>query len=387
MSIVLGILLTLFILLIVVMVHEFGHFITARLTGMKVEEFGIGIPPKMGKIGTDKHGTEYTFNWLPIGGFVRILWENPGDIESYNKWAFITKPWISRVIVLTAWVAMNFFLAFCIYTGLFIYGVSSMAIIPMENMQSRILPSAHEAIESGFLTHSGIVITPFTGSIAEKAWVQPWDQIISINGIKPQLTQDVVSSITNSKIIELQVLWRDNIIKITPVDGKIGVSIQYKNIWFNSNQIIQLGWKDAIIAWWEETVATTKMTYAFLERMVKWIFSPKTQKEHEEAKSMLSGPIWLGWTFVSIVEKSVPISIILIMVALLSINLWVVNIIPFPALDGWRIVTTTLYSIFSYFPRWKAYFSKFEGGLHAIGFLILITLMLYVSGLDILRFF
>ncbi len=75
---------------------------------------------------------------------------------------------------------------------------------------------------------------------------------------------------------------------------------------------------------------------------------------------MLAGPIGLGSTFVSIVENSVPITIILVMIALLSINLGVVNILPFPALDGGRIVTTTLYSIFSYFPHGKKYFPKVE---------------------------
>jgi regulator of sigma E protease len=79
MAIFLGILLTLVVLLIVVMIHEIGHFVTARLTGMRVEEFGIGIPPRARSLWTDKKGTEYTLNWLPIGGFVRIFGENPQD--------------------------------------------------------------------------------------------------------------------------------------------------------------------------------------------------------------------------------------------------------------------------------------------------------------------
>ena len=73
MSIFLGILLAIFVFLLIVLIHEFGHFITARLTGMKVEEFGFGIPPKVAKIYTDKHGTDFTWNLLPIGGFVRIF--------------------------------------------------------------------------------------------------------------------------------------------------------------------------------------------------------------------------------------------------------------------------------------------------------------------------
>lgn len=77
MSIILGILLTLIILTLVVFIHELGHFLAARITEMKVDEFGIGIPPKATKLFQDKKGTEYTLNWLPIGGFVRIKGEDP----------------------------------------------------------------------------------------------------------------------------------------------------------------------------------------------------------------------------------------------------------------------------------------------------------------------
>ena len=84
MSILLGILLAFIVFLIVVVVHEFGHFSTARLTKMRVEEFGFGLPPRAFKLFRDKKGTEYTWNWLPIGGFVRILGEDPTG-EDANK--------------------------------------------------------------------------------------------------------------------------------------------------------------------------------------------------------------------------------------------------------------------------------------------------------------
>ncbi len=102
---------------------------------------------------------------------------------------------------------------------------------------------------------------------------------------------------------------------------------------------------------------------------------------------MLAGPIGLGSTFVQIVENHVPFETILVIIALLSINLGVINILPFPALDGGRIMTTSLYSIFSYFPKGKQGFSKVEGIIHAGGFMVLLVFMLYVSGLDIARFF
>jgi regulator of sigma E protease len=370
------------------MIHEFGHFITARLTGMKVEEFGIGIPPQARTLFTDKKGTDYTLNWLPIGGFVRILGEDPRDPVSKNKWSFITKPWLSRVIVLAAWVTMNFFLAFCIFTGLFLYGTSPMAIIPMDDIHSRILPSAHEAIETGYLTHSGLVVTPVKGSIAELSWAFSGDLIISINGIIPKTSQDVIDIIT--KNVEFEITLRGNVersIHMIPKNGKVGMVIGYKNLQINDNIKIQYSGSDAIVMGAHETVATTRLTFEFLSRMVVGLFSPKDDKEHEEAKSMLAGPIGLGSTFISIVENNVPLNIILVMIALLSINLGVINILPFPALDGGRIVTTTLYSIFSYIPNWKQHFTKVEGMIHAVWFFILLVFMIYVSGLDILRFF
>lgn len=388
MSIFLGILLTLIVLLIVVMIHEFGHFITARITGMKVEEFGIGIPPRAKRFFTDKKWTEYTLNWLPIGGFVRIVGEDPRSPESTVKWSFITKPWLSRVLVLVAGVTMNFFLAFAIFTGLFLYGTKPMAIIPIEWSHSILLPSDYEAIEKGYLTHSGIIVESISGSVAQLAGIGSGETLVSINGIVPRLSQDIIKIIQENKEFEI-VLWTDTLrtIRVTPKDGKIGMMIGYKNLKVNENIHIQYSGFTAIQKGASETLATTKITFSFLSRMVVGLFQPKNETEHKEAKAMLSGPIGLGSTFVSIVKENVPMSIILVMIALLSINLGVINILPFPALDGGRIVTTTLYSISSYFPHGKRYFSKAEGFIHTIGFFILLAFMLYVSGLDISRFF
>ena len=392
MSIFLGILLTLIVLLIVVMIHELGHFVTARLTGMRVEEFGIGIPPRARSLFTDKKGTEYTLNWLPIWGFVRILGEDPRSGESLGEWSFITRPWISRVIVLAAGVTMNFVLAFAVFTGLFLYGVTPMAIIPLEWYESQILPSAQEAMKSTYLTHNGLVVTSISGSIAQQAWVWSGEYIVEINGIHPLSPQDIIDIIQKNEPITLK-FWEPSIppsdreVRMIPQNGKVGMQIGYRNLQINTNKKIQYSGFDAIRMGARETVATTRITLAFLSRMVVGLFAPKTETEHTEAKNMLAGPIGLGSTFVSIVENSVPLATILVMIALLSINLGVINILPFPALDGGRIVTTTLYSIFSYIPHGKQYFARVEGMIHAIGFMLLLAFMLYVSGLDILRFF
>ena len=392
MSIFLGILLTLVVLLIVVMIHEFGHFITARLTGMKVEEFGIGIPPRIRRFYTDKKGTEYTLNWLPIGWFVRILGEDPRNPGAKQKWSFITKPWLSRIVVLAAWVTMNFFLAFVIFSGLFLYGIAPMAIISMEWNHSLILPSAHESIESGYLTHSGLTATSLSGSVAEQAWVGSGEIVISIEWKTPLLVSDIIDITAQNREFDMILQSTENpskthSVRMKPQNGKVGMMIGYKNLQINSNKKVQFAGFEALLMGWRETIATTRVTYDFLAQMVVGLFAPKDNREHEEAKSMLAGPIGLGSTFVSIVENSVPFTIILVMIALLSINLGVVNILPFPALDGGRIVTTTLYSIFSYIPHGNKYFTKVEGAIHTIWFLLLLAFMIYVSGLDVLRFF
>lgn len=388
MSIFLGILLTLVVLLIVVMIHELGHFITARLTGMKVEEFGIGIPPRAYIFFTDKKWTEYTLNWLPIGGFVRIVGEDPRSSDSDIKWSFITKPWTSRVLVLVAGVTMNFFLAFAIFTGLFLYGTKPMAIIPIEWSHSKLLPSDYEAIENWYITHNGILVESISWSVAQKAGIGSGEIVVSINGLVPKLSQDIIRIIQENKEFELTLWWdHPRTIRVTPIDGKVGMMIGYKDRKINENIHIQYRGIEAIQMGAKETIANTKITLFFLSRMVVWLFSPKNETEHKEAKDMLSGPIGLGSTFISIVRENVPFNIILVMIALISINLGVINILPFPALDGGRIVTTTLYSISSFFPNGKKYFSKAEWAIHTIGFIILLSLMLYVWGLDISRFF
>jgi regulator of sigma E protease len=103
---------------------------------------------------------------------------------------------------------------------------------------------------------------------------------------------------------------------------------------------------------------------------------------------MLSWPIWVGATFVWLVEISAPVSIVLVIIALISVNLWVFNLLPIPALDGGRIVTTTIYSLtVQFFERWSHQFMRFEKYFHAIGFILLMILTLYVAWLDISRFF
>lgn len=393
MSLFLGIILALLVFLIVVLFHEFGHFITARLTKMRVEEFGFGIPPRAFSLGRDRYGTEYTWNWLPIGGFVRIFWEDPTGEDAFKQWAFMSRPWYQRVIVLIAGVTMNFILAWMIFVWLFIYWTNPIAVNPLADWptNSFFLPSFDEALDTWYLRYDGVEITSVSGSLAEAGGIWDSERVVRVDGRDILSPDDFIDAVRSATWAISIILSKDNVerwVVVTPVNSKIWVQVDYRNLDINSAYSYNLWFGEAIIMWARETYNTSVMTLSFLWKLVQWIFAPETPQDREDAKNMLAGPIWVGATFVWLVEIAAPISIILVIIALISVNLGVFNLLPIPALDGWRIVTTTLYSlIVRYFQAGIHRFLQFERYFHAIGFILLMILTLYVAWLDISRFF
>ncbi len=119
MTIIFGIILALLVFSIIVFFHELGHFSMAKRFGVKVEEFGIGIPPRAKQIWKDKSGTIYTFNWLPIGGFVKMKGEEINETGAHDKDSLASKNFWQQSGVILAGVVMNFFFAFIIFSVLF----------------------------------------------------------------------------------------------------------------------------------------------------------------------------------------------------------------------------------------------------------------------------
>ncbi len=391
MSIILWILLTFIVFLIVVLIHEFGHFFTARMTGMKVEEFGFGIPPRIKTLFRDKHGTDYTFNALPIGWFVRILGEDSHSPDKNKAWAFITKKWYQRALVLVAWVTMNFILAWVIFSGLFMYGMHPVTVAPFsdEPTGSMFIPSFSEARDMGFVSYSWITFSPLTGSVAYNAWIREGDFLESIDGQIVTTREAIIDLIRENKPLDI-FIKREGVqipLTVVPDNGKVWMYINYDNLHINKDFNYQKSWFQALISWARETYNTSILTLDFLGQILEKLFAPKTSTDREEAKTLLSGPIGVGATFIDMVDAHVPFTLILLVIALLSVNLGVVNLLPFPALDGGRLLTTTVLSLLSYFPRASRYFQYFERAFHMVGFILLLALMLYIAGLDVSKFF
>jgi len=199
----------------------------------------------------------------------------------------------------------------------------------------------------------------------------------------------IAKILEKNKPMELRIKrWSGEInLTITPKDGKVGMYMQYEDLQVNTNYEKKYDFIQSFILGGKETYNSSVMTLSFLADMLHGLFAAKNEQEHTDAKNMLSWPIWVGYTFINLVETSAPIWVIITIIALLSINLGVINLLPFPALDGGRLFTTTLYTFFLHVRKWTKKFLTFEKYFHALGFILLLLLMLYVAWLDISRFF
>ncbi len=391
MTIFLGILLTLVVFTFIVFIHEMGHFITARMTGMKVEEFGIGIPPKARILGHDKKWTEYTLNWLPIGGFVRIKWEDPASPEARAKDAFSSKKWWARALVLIAWVTMNFLLATVIFFWFFITGASPLGpnMLLDTNYWSYLLPSFEESLRIGYIQYDGISLTALSGSVAERSGILPGDMLESLDGEKMKDIEVFRARITEWKTRTLIVSGTGGMrtIVVTPEWGKIGTYLGYKNLTIKKDYLREFGFFESLGKGLHETYALSRMTLDVLGSTLRKLVSPVTPTERKEAQEMLSGPIGIGSTFVDVVDFGITWKMLFSIIALLSINLWVLNILPFPALDGGRLFSTSIMAFISLFTKKNTLLIQLEWYIHGFGMILLLGLSLIIAFFDVFRLF
>lgn len=391
MTIFLWILLTLIVFTAIVFIHEMGHFLTARYTKMKVEEFGIGIPPKAKSLGRDKRWTEYTLNWLPIWGFVRIKWEDPGSEEAEDKDSFSSKKWWARSLVLIAWVTMNFILAIVILFWFFITGTSPISpnILLENDHGSYFLPSFENGIKNGYIEHKGITLSPLSWSVASNAGILSGDILESVNGQKITDMDILRETISKWGTLTLVVSGTGGTrsLPITPDNGKIGTYLGYKDLKLNPEYWVKRNFSSSITWAFYETYALSRITLDVLGMTVRKLVSPATPTERKEATEMLSGPIGIGSGFVDIIEFGVTWKIVFSIVALLSINLGILNILPFPALDGGRLVSTTIRSIIGLFYHKTKVLNQIEYFIHAFGMVLLLFVSLLVAILDVFKLF
>jgi regulator of sigma E protease len=363
-----SILLFFLVLFVLILVHEWGHFIVAKKTGMRVDEFGIGFPPKL--FGIKKGETEYTFNALPIGGFVRIFGENYEDKaelspqeEADKARGFTARPKWAQALVLVAGVTMNILFAWFLFTLTFVVGIptavdestatdSAQLYVAqaLENTPAADLPtgSVIDTVQAGGETISSPTPAEFTNLITETA---------------PAPVTIAYTYADESKEIEITPV--QNILPDNPDQYAVGVSLALVDT-VSQPFIPAVG--NGLAATGNGLVAIVSGLYGLISQAFVG----------EADFSQVAGPVGI----VGMVGDAAAFGFtsLLTFTAVISLNLAVINLLPFPALDGGRLVFVAIESVTK-----KAIPAVWAGRLNLIGFGILMLLMIAVTYNDIIR--
>lgn len=349
-----SILVFILVLSVLILSHEFGHFIVARKSGVKVEEFGFGLPPRIWgkKIGE----TIYSINALPFGGFVRLHGEQEETDETNLRRSFLHKGKKVRALVSVAGVIMNFVLAIFIFA--IVYSFSG---IPKDTGLIKILEVANDSPAA----KAGIVVGDIITKINEET-VYSSDDFVAKTADKKgvRTSYEIQRTVDGEQILNTVFLVpREN-----PPEGEgaIGVvvttmEIYYPPVWQRPFYGMYYGFTDAVF--WGKTIVMG------LSDMVVGVF----QGESVEG---VSGPIGI-YAITTEASKGGFLTLINF-VGILSVNLAILNILPFPALDGGRLLFIGIETLTK-----KKVSTKTEAMINNIGFILLITLLLAITIGDI----
>jgi len=354
---------TFIFLSLLVLLHELGHFLAAKKFGVKVEEFGIGLPPKAKTI-VKKGETEYTLNWLPIGGFVRLYGEDvePSVWDKINplnrKRALFSKPTWQRAIIMLSGIGMNFL------TGVVLFAIV-YSVLGIPNVTG----------EQVLLTE----ILP--GSPAEMAGISEGDVIVRVGEVEITNSSQFVEVIKNKKgeMVSLYVskLESDGTIgdtsrqvMITPRknppegEGALGVGVV-------SYPVIKYEQKEWYVAPFYGVVEGMKEAYGWSRYMIGMLIHPK------ELWQGMGGPV----AVVRIGQEQAEAGWLAFLRfgGVISFNLAVFNLLPLPALDGGRVLFLVIEKIVG-----RKRSAKAEKYVHGVGIILLIGLLVVVTVRDLI---
>lgn len=360
----LTLLIFIFILSILIFVHELGHFWACRIFKIKVEEFGIGFPPRIFKIKTKK--TIYSLNLIPIGGFVKIKGEDNEETDKDDPESFSNQPIWQRMIVAASGIFMNIVLTIVLFSFGFMIG------LPLS------IPNEKELKGAKIENLKIQVVEVLENSSAQKAGILPGDIILKIDNEKiseissfQKLTKE-----KKGKEIFLQIKRVDNIFeqKIFLQENP-ALSEAYLGVYLSQEGIVSFLWYKAIFYGGKLTFSLIiQILVIFYEIIKNLIFGQTTILKSME----VTGPI--GIANYTSQMTNLGFAYLVKFVAFLSLNLGIINAFPFPALDGGRILFLGIEKI----RRKKS--QKLESIIHSIGFILLLCLMAFVTLKDVVHF-
>lgn len=353
---------TIILLSILVLLHELGHFLIAKLFGIHVLEFGIGIPPKALKLFTRKE-TDYTLNWLPIGGFVRLageetdpsLWDKINPLTHNHM--FFAKPAWQRALVIIAGVAVNFVVGILMFSIVY----AQLGVPRMSGEQAMITSVSQ-------------------GSPAERAELSPGEVIVRVGEAEVTNAEEFVSLVKDKKgqMVSLYIakmeasgIKSDNsrMVSVIPREnppvgeGALGVGVATvpivtyeKKVWY--------------LAPWYGAIEGTKEAIGWSREFLRIFAHPV------ELLKNISGPV----AVVKVGQEAVAQGWLsaLRFVGIISLNLAIFNLLPIPALDGGRLVMVALEKVIG--RKWVVKFEQYANG---VGMIFLIALLIGVTVKDL----
>lgn len=342
----LTIVIALVFLLTLVVGHEFGHFVAAKLLGATVEEFGVGFPPKVAskKIGE----TEYSLNAIPFGGFVRIHGESELREETVvplntSKRSFRDLSAVRKVTIVAAGVLMNLLIAWAAFTIVFMIGMPQRAVI------SQVA----------------------AGSPAALANLSPGDQVLDFD-TPEAFTSFIAANAGHEVSFKISHNGETKTLTVTPRvnppagEGHLGVAVI-------EGGVAKEGFVKAVIDGGKLTIEASKSIFATLAGLIKGILMGQLGKLSE-----VTGPVGIF----GIIGQASKLGLVYLfeLLGLISVNLAVVNSFPFPALDGGRILIIMLQKL-----NRRAVSPYLENIVNALGLIFLLFLMLLITIRDISR--
>jgi len=349
--------------------HEMGHLIAAKKSGVKVEEFGIGYPPRIW--GKKFRGTIYSINWIPFGGFVKIYGEDSSEESIKDKTSFYNKPPRVKAIILVSGVLVNVLVAVLLFYAF-------LGFNGFQTFQSQLFDYQFPFGEQR--DHIAVsYVAP--ESPAELAGIEPYDLILSFNGKEVSDADNFISLVEEKQgekvILSLENLNTGEQSSVTVVprenppenEGAMGVGIA---------RVSRLSYKGTarVFSGFIHTANISHFSFSVLGHLIK---TSVQEKDISYISQSVAGPVGiLAFTKITMAGGFWQI---INLIAIISLALATVNILPIPAADGGRLMFVLYEVIFK-----KQAPVKLEKMVNLIGFYILLVLLFLVTYKDIIQF-
>lgn len=342
----------LLVLSILILIHELGHFLVAKKSGVWVEEFGFGLPPRL--IGKKIGDTIYSLNWLPFGGFVRLHGEQSEEGISNPSRAFLGKSKLKRAGIVVAGIVMNLLLGLVCFAIVY-----SFLGIPKEQGYVQIV----DVVSESPAAVAGLTVNDVIVSLNKNPVTKSTD---FTNLTKENAGKKIALEVKRGEVIQ-----KYNItLREKPEDGKsfLGIVVSSQFTYYPPV------WQRPFYGAYYGTIASYETTIS----VFKGLWSTVSLAGRGIAPTDTVGPVGILAIIYYVLKQG--ILPILNLMGLISINLAVLNILPIPALDGGRLLFIGIEAIFG-----KKVLPKVEAAFHSVGFILLIGLIIVISFFDIKR--